>query len=71
MMEFNVTFNDDFNSYEMLYYFVILIVGFLVILFELSKISNLIDLAENYPTAYKFSMALITICILLFNQWLW
>lgn len=71
LMEFNFIINNNPKSYGMFYYFVVSIVGFLAILTELSKNSNLIDLAENYPTAYKISMGLIMILILLFNQWLW
>ena len=53
------------------FYFVISILGYLVIFSELAKNSRLIDFIEKSRFIYLSSMILIMIGILFFNKWLW
>jgi hypothetical protein len=71
IMEMGVMFNGNMGIYGMCYYFVIGIIGSIVLVFEVSKNSNYADIAEKNSAFHYFIMIASITLIVIFNMWLW
>lgn len=63
--------SGNYSNYPVFYFFVISILGYLVIFSELSKKSNVIDLIQKNRFLYHVASLSTMLLIMFFNKWLW
>lgn len=71
LIEFAIARSQDYSRYQILFYWLVSILGFQAVFLELLKNSNLIDLIEKNRFFYNLSFISTMLIIMFFNQWLW
>jgi len=71
IFELSSVLNNNPDAYKYFFHWVISILGFQALFFELSKNSNLIDFVERNHFLYKLATLITLLLMFFFSKWLW